>query len=150
VITRALAALLLCLSIARPATAEPTRVRNGFTVFLQLGKTREAALGIHADKRGWRLVLSAAVTGEVELRDVTPGKARTKLKVTAKGRELLLEADRFVAGHAYRLEVREKDATPLLVYLCPPDARQVNRVSFDAEEAADDDDGMPHTEKGSL
>jgi hypothetical protein len=149
---RALApALVLYLALA-PAVSSGAvarlRIKNGHGLTVSLGKTREAATGIRPEKKVWTLELDAALVGaEAELRDVTPNVAGAHWSVPVETERLVLDAERFLASHVYRLEVRRerKLLGSALVYLYPlPPPERVSRVDLDDQpEAADNKDAAP-------
>lgn len=142
------AVFLLGFVVAAPsAHADANRIRNGSPIHLRLAGRREAAVGLRPGKSGWRVVLRAPGAESAELSDVTPGRATSKFRVPVTGREVILDAERFVAGHAYRLEVHGGERQ--LLYLYPPLGRRVSTLVFDAEEPTAGDDLSP-SDKGSL
>jgi hypothetical protein len=155
---RALApALVLFLALARPASAAapaPLRIKNGHSLMVALGKTREAAKGIRPEKNVWAVELDAAFAGAVaDLRDVTPNLPSALWSVRVEADHLVLDATRFLPGHVYRLELRRERQLlgSALVYLYPPAAPRVSRVSLDDQPEPADKGFAPATlPKGGL
>src|SRR5258708_2373018 len=135
---RALApALVFCLAFALFLALAPTaagavavarlRIKNGHSLTVALGKTREAATGIRPEKKIWTLELDASLVGaDADLRDVTPNVAGARWSVPVETEHLVLDATRFLAGHVYRLELRRERLLlgSALVYLYPPPAER--------------------------
>src|ERR1700690_3469568 len=110
---RALApALVVFLALALPASAATPahlRIKNGHSLTVSLGKTREAATGIRPEKKVWTLELGPALVGaDADLRDVTPNVTSARWSVHVESEGLVLDATRFVPGHVYRMERSEE------------------------------------------
>src|SRR5450432_2830672 len=142
----ALVFFLACLSLAFGSLAPDAfagaparlRIRNGHSLTVALGKTREAAVGIRPEKKLWALELDAALVGaDAELRDVTPDVTGARWTLAVESARLVLDGARFLPGHVYRLELRRDRLLvgTALVYLYPPPAERVSRVTLDAEAA---------------
>lgn len=115
------------------AAAAPLRIRNGSSVRVALHGKREVGVGVKPQSGGWRLELSAGADEVADVIDVTDGASEAKWTVTVRDGALLLDEERFVAGHAYRVLLR-RGAEPVgatLVYLYPPAMAPRHKVSFD-------------------
>jgi hypothetical protein len=126
-------------------------VRNGTRIHIQLAGHREEAVGLRPGADGWRVVVGG---GDVRaaLFDVTSGRSLAGFELPVQRGKVLLDRARFLADHAYRLELRR--GTELLgsalLYLYPP-PRGSNKVIFDdGERDSRDDDGILATAKGGL
>jgi hypothetical protein len=128
-------------SAAHAGAVARLRIKNGHGINVALGKTREAATGIRPEKKIWTLELDASLVGaDAELRDVTPDVAGSRWSMSVASEHLVLDATRFLPGHVYRLELlRGRQLVgSALVYLYPPPAERVSRVSLEPEpEPAD-------------
>jgi hypothetical protein len=134
-------ALLALLLLGVPAIAAPTfRLRNAQSVHVRLGDKREAGFAIKQAGGEWRLELGRVDAELAEIVDVTSGAASLKWQVEVVGGALRMEEARFIAGHAYRVELRRGPKTlgSALVYLTPPKALAQRAVSFDEGETPGD------------
>lgn len=140
------------------ASAAPL-VQNGSSVRVVLPEGKKLATAVRADKQGWTLKLRAE-TGMINLVDVTAGAAAVKyvisLDKTDDAGVVILDNDRFVAGHAYRVELREPSGTVQTshIYLVPPKHVGNGKMTVSFSGAADDcvgDDGeLRIRDKGAL
>jgi hypothetical protein len=134
--------IALLLLMAATASAAPLRLLNGTTVRVAVHGQRERGVGLAMKSHGWRLELSNGAAGVVEAVDVTDGAHDARWTMELHDRALFFDADRFIAGHAYRLVVRS--GTQLrgtaLIYLYPPIVAARSRVSF-ADDATGPDNG---------
>ena len=129
----------------RPLQAETaikkTRIKNARTVRVVLGERREPAAGVRPDKAGWPVLVAPELAAtSAELLDITPGVASSRWVVPVSLGKLVLDTERFLPTHLYKVEFR-KEAQVLgtaLVYLYPPPVESVARVSFQGDEAAED------------
>ena len=118
-------------------------LRSGESIHLRVGGHSEAGRGLRAEAQGWRLQV-AAPEAVVELSDVTANATPDKWVIAVAAGQVMLDAARFRAGHAYRVEVR-RGATTLktsFVYLYPPRGRASSRMIIDASgdtESASDE-----------
>jgi nitrogen fixation protein len=140
-------ALLLILSVATPALSAPLPAKNGSTINVKVEGKRERGIGLKAQANGWRLELRGAASGTAEVVDVTQGALGSKWMVSVEDGALVFDAARFVAGHAYRVELKSGSA---LVYLYPPTSRKSHSVVFADSEAPAADDGIAITPKSAL
>lgn len=147
-------ALLVTGSVAHAAPL----VQNGSTVRVVLPEGKKAATAVRADKTGWTLRLRAE-SGMLNLVDVTAGAPALKyvisLDKTDDAGVVVLDTDRFVAGHAYRVELREStgSVTTGHIYLVPPKHPGNGKmtVSFSgADDCTGEDDGIRVRDKGAL
>jgi hypothetical protein len=136
------------------AIAAPLRARNATSVRVAVDGRRERAFGVRGAAHGWRLELLGARAAVAEIHDVTPGAQPGKWLVPLDDDAVVFDDARFVAGHAYRVELRRgvESVGSALVYLYPPRAQKSARVQFDDSEAAssDGDDEIAITPKPSL
>ena len=146
--------LLVGSLLAAPAFAAPL-VQNGSTVRVVLPEGKKAATALRADKAGWTLKFKAQ-SGMVNLIDVTAGAAPVKYVISLDSAEapgvVVLDNDRFVAGHAYRVELRDHEGGVQQghVYLVPPKQVSTAKVSFSDSDEGSSDDGIRVRDKGSL
>jgi hypothetical protein len=140
--------LMMMLALAAPALAAPLAAKNGSTVHVKVEGKRERGIGLKAQASGWRLELRGAASGTAEIVDVTQGALGSKWMVQVEDGALVLDASRFVAGHAYRVELPKSGSA--LVYLYPPAARKSHNVVFADSEAPASDDGIAITPKSAL
>jgi hypothetical protein len=129
--------LLVVLSL--PALAAPSfRPKNAQPVRVRLGDKREPGFGVKPVGGEWRLELGRKDVDAAELIDVQNGM---KWQLSAGGSALVLDG-RFIAGHAYRVELRHgpKTLASALVYLYPPEAPAQTTIQFgDGEPSSDND-----------
>lgn len=113
------------------------------------GGRHERAVGLRHVPNGWRLELAdAEPVGSAQIHDVTSGAVSSKWVVGIERNQLVLDETRFVAGHAYRVELASGS---LLVYLYPPPAgARRTRVSFDETPSDAGEDGIAITPKSAL
>jgi hypothetical protein len=125
---------------ASAVPAAPLRVRNGSSVRVQVHGKREAGIGLRPNPKGggWRLEVQLQPDETFELVDVTEGANEAKWTVAPQNGAILLDLDRFIAGHAYRLNAKRgtADVGTALVYLYPPQAKAKSKVTFEDEETA--------------
>jgi hypothetical protein len=148
---RSLVLLVCLLWTGAPAWAAPLKIKNGSPVRVSLHGQREAGIGVRPLRGAWTLELSG-VAGEVaDIVDVTDGAVTTRWAVSVSERELVLDNERFIAGHAYRVKLRHGTASAL-VYLYPPLRTATSFVGFGDDEThgANDGDGIATTPKGEL
>jgi hypothetical protein len=140
-----IASLGILLALApRVVDAAPVHIKNGRSVNVVLGKTREAAVGIRPEKKAWPVELGAGLVGaEADLQDVTPDVAGARWVVPVVAPRLSLDEARFLPGHVYRLELRRERRLlgSVLVYLFPPPAARVSRIELDDGPEPPSDDG---------
>jgi hypothetical protein len=129
----------LFMAVGGTAEASPLRIKGGSPVRVSMHGKRETGIGLKAQKSGWRVDVSASTPDEVaDVIDITDGSAGTKWMVEVRDGALLLDNERFIPGHAYRVTIR-KGMDPLasaLVYLYPPVSSARSRVSFDDDSNA--------------
>lgn len=150
--------VLLGIFVAGPAFAAPL-VRNGSSVRVVLPEGRKAASAIRPNggaADGWTLRLSVR-SGSVNLVDVTAGATALKYVYTLDGEsnDIVLDSDRFIAGHAYRVELRDPQGgvQTSIVYLVAPKGNARSNVAFTgsgADDCAGDSDGIAIRDKGTL
>src|SRR5947208_3311175 len=105
---RTLSMLLLVLVTSTAAFAAPLRARNGESMRVRVDGHSERAIGLRqsATRAAWRLELGAPSGGVASVYDVTGGGvAQTKWLVPVLAGGLTFDSSRFVAGHAYRVEL---------------------------------------------
>ena len=115
-----------------------------------------AATAIKPDKLGWTMKVRAD-SGMVNLVDVTAGAMPMKYVFSLADAQtpgvLVLDSDRFVAGHAYRVELRDSSGGVQTghVYLVAPRGINTAKVSFTSGADDHSDDGeLRIRDKGSL
>ena len=145
------ALILSMLMLDFVAYAAP-RARNGETVRVALtsdGGRHERAVGLRHVPNGWRLELAdAEPVASAQIHDVTSGVTPSKWVVGIERNQLVLDESRFVAGHAYRVEL---PSGSLLVYLYPPPAgARRSHVSFDETPSDTGEDGIAITPQSAL
>jgi len=120
------------------AVAAPLKIRNGSSVRVALHGKREAGVGLRAGRGGWRLELAAATTDVADVVDVTDGANGARWTVDVADGALMLDEERFVAGHAYRVTMRRGTEAlgSTLVYLYAPSVASRHKVTFEEEETA--------------
>jgi hypothetical protein len=132
--------VLLGLLISSSAMAAPTfRPKNGHSVRVVLGAKKEKGFGLRHARGGWRVELGRTQAATAEVVDVTAGTPGNKWEVSVESGALSLD-QRFIAGHAYRVELRDgsRSIGSTLVYLYPPKIAARQQVSFaDNESGAD-------------
>lgn len=142
--------------VGSTAAAAPLKVRNGSTVRVALNGKHEAGVGLKLRAGGWRLELSASKDDVVaDVVDVTQGANGARWIVDVRDGALFLDAERFIAGHAYRVLFRHGTEArgTALVYLYPPAATRGNQhLTFDDEPPVDGagDDEIATIKKPSL
>jgi hypothetical protein len=119
------------------AAASPLRIRNGSSVRVAIHGKREMGVGLRARAGGWRLELATGENETVDVVDITDGANAARWTVEVLDGALLLDEERFVAGHAYRVTLRHGTAElgTALVYLYPPSAAGRHQLTFDDAEA---------------
>ncbi len=151
----------LVVLLAGPALATPVlRIKNGSTVRMSVKGKREAGVGVRPKNGVCRVELSAGkeTAGQtsdqtIEIVDVTDGASSAKWELAPTEGALLLDADRFVAGHGYRVTVmRGQEAmASTLNYLYPPPMTGKGKVTFeDGETGGPGEDEIAVTKKPSL
>jgi hypothetical protein len=135
---RGLVGLALVAFIGGAAAASPLKIRNGSTVRVALHGKREAGVGLKKKGNAWRVELAVGAGETVELVDVTDGTPSAKWEVQPTDGALVLDEERFVPGHAYRLTLKKGlDALgSTLVYLYPPTMTGKSKVTFDDEDTS--------------
>jgi len=140
---------LALLLLAGPALAAPLSAKNGRSVNVSLRGKRERGIGLKAQSAGWRLELRNGAEETAEVIDVTQGVTPSKWLVPVEDGALVFDAPRFVAGHAYRVEL--KRAGSALIYLYPPPVgKRTSKIEFVADESPLDDGGIAITPKSAL
>jgi hypothetical protein len=139
---RFLAALTVMSLLAAAGLAAPLRIRNGSAVRVVLHGKRETGIGIKKKGAAWRAELSVSGSDKAELVDITDGANQARWEVAPSDGVLVLDEERFIAGHAYRLTLkRGRDAVgSALVYLYPPVMRDKSHVDFHDDDTAGSDD----------
>jgi hypothetical protein len=134
-----------------PALGAPLRVKNGHAVQLRLGAGRERGVALRPMGRSWRLELGRSDAERAELVDVTVGAPASRWTVAVVGDALTLDPARFVADHAYRVQLRRgvEDVGSALIYLYPPRTSAKQTLEFSDDEAPGDDE-IAVTPKPSL
>jgi hypothetical protein len=140
---------------AAPAVKR-VKVKNGRTIRVVLGDRREPASGVRPDKDGWVVVMAPDVArSSASLQDITPGVPGSRWVLPVAMDRLVLDAERFLPSHVYRMELR-RDGQVLgsaLVYLYPPPAERVGRADFrnDSDsDGADSSTPLTTVPKGEL
>ena len=120
------------------AVAAPLKVRNGSSVRVALHGKREAGVGLRAGRGGWRLELAASPSDVADVVDVTDGANSAKWTVDVADGALMLDEERFVAGHAYRVTMRHGTEAigSTLIYLYAPAVASSHKVTFEDEDTA--------------
>jgi hypothetical protein len=133
---------------------KPMRIKNSRSIRVVLGPRREPAAGIRPEKAGWRVLLAPELAGSAaELQDITPGVPGTQWTLPVAAEGLVLDEERFVPSHVYRLEVRKDDKLvgSAVIYLYPPATPRTEKVEFASEEKAPPKGGpISPTPKGGL
>jgi hypothetical protein len=146
--------LTLVALLGGSAVAAPLKVRNGSSVRVALHGKREPGVGLRAGRGGWRVELGGATPTDVaEALDVTDGANGTRWTVDiADGGALVLDEERFIAGHAYRITVRRgtESIGTTLVYLYPPAVATRHKVTFDDADTAASGNDIAITKKPTL
>jgi hypothetical protein len=125
------------LALGGTAAAAPLKIKGGSPVRVAVHGKREVGIGLKAQKSGWRLDVAATPDVVAEVVDVTDGASGSKWTVDVRDGALLLDNERFIPGHAYRVTVRKGlDAVgSALVYLYPPVSSARSRVTFEDDSA---------------
>jgi len=146
--------LLVMLAGGSAVAAPPLSLRRGRAIRVTINGRSEDAVALRFDRGGWRVTLAGAgAGGTLVLRDVTLGATgpRTfELALAADG--VLLDERRFVADHAYRIELKRGTAIlgSAVIYLTPQ-KRRGPVVFEDREAGAPASDGeIGTTDKGAL
>jgi hypothetical protein len=154
---RALLGFVLLAAMGGTGLASPVRIKNGSTVFVSVKGKRQAGIGLRPKDRAWRVELSGSTGAEgesvVELVDITENAHNTKWVLSPTDGALMLDDQRFVAGHAYRLTVMRSGAAvaSALIYLWPPAAGAKSKVKFDdADTSGTEADDIAVVKKPSL
>jgi hypothetical protein len=147
-----IASLLSLFMIEFVAHASPLRVRKGELIRVAAtadGAQHERGIGLRFKDGAWRLELAdAAPVSTAQVYDVTVGVVRSKWIVDVQKQVLVLDGPRFVAGHAYRVEL---PAGSLLVYLYPPPHTHPAHVTFDGpSDVTTNTDGIAIQPKSAL
>jgi hypothetical protein len=105
-----------------------------------LGDKRERGIGLRPAHGEWKLELGRA-DGEIA-QIVDTAHPAMKWQVAIADGALRLDAQRFVADHAYRVELRHGDKLvgAALVYLYPPKVANRSEVVFDGDDAGGSDE----------
>ena len=145
--------IILGLLVSSAAFAAPLRAKNGHTIRLALGDRRERGIALKSTEGRWRLLLRephGALAAEVV--DVTRGAEGDKWLVEVVGGTLVFDAARFVADHAYRVELRRgpRSLGSTVVYLTPPRAAKQRALSFEAVDEAAESDEIATLPKSAL
>jgi hypothetical protein len=122
------------LSIVCLGHGADARVLPGPNVRVAVDGRREAGVGLYSDGRNWRLSLHDIDATQVILVDVT-SRTRDKWVLSVVDQAVVLDGPRFVAGHAYRVQLW-RGATLVdkaLVYLYPSRAGK-RHVEFEVED----------------
>jgi len=137
--------------VSQAAVAGSMRAKHASSVRVAVRGHREAGFGLRGTSRGWRLDLGRVLTA-VELVDVTDGAVPSRWVVEAVDGALTLDPERFLAGHAYRVELRSGES--MLVYLYPPSvsarSSRAERLVFGEESDDVSDDGIAISPKSAL
>jgi hypothetical protein len=140
--------LLFSLFVAAPAVAAPVRSKNGEAINVRVAGKHARGIGLRAQTSGWRLELAGGARASASLFDVTDGVLPTRWVVQVVDGALELDAARFVAGHAYRLELRGADSA--IIYLYPPKGARASHVELSDDEQDLGDEGIAITPKSAL
>jgi hypothetical protein len=122
------------------------RIRNGHHLMVSLGKTRQEAIGVRAEKKVWQLDLGAELVGAAAtFDDVTPNGRGERWSLPVASAKVELDPTRFLPSHIYRLEIRRARVLvgTAFVYLYPMPAERVRRVELDDQPAAEPLDASP-------
>jgi hypothetical protein len=146
---------MVMLASASVAGAAPLALHGGSPVRVAVHGKREVGVGVKMKERAWRLELAAANGADVaEAVDVTDGANDARWTMALHDGALVFDAERFIAGHAYRVVVRRgiTERGTALVYLYPPVATGKSQVSFDddAATAGGSDDEIAISKKPTL
>ena len=138
-----MAGLALVAILGGTATASPLKIRNGSTVRVALQGKREPGVGLRSRAGGWQLELAPLAGAVADVFDVTEGAGAAKWTVQVEDGVIFLDAETFIAGHAYRVIVRHgaEAIGATLVYLYPPTAGTRHKVTFDDADTASNGDG---------
>jgi hypothetical protein len=119
------------------AQAAPWKLKGGSPVRVVVNGTREAGVGLKAEKVGWK-VATTSTDAVAEVVDITDGAGSAKWVVEVRQGALLFDSERFIAGHAYRVTMRHgmDSVGAALVYLYPPHQAKNSRVTFEDESAS--------------
>lgn len=132
---------ILALLISLTASAAPVvRPKNGESVRLLLGDKRERGFGVRPARGEWKLDLGHTDADLAEIVDVT-AQVAMKWQVAVVDGTVRLEADRFVADHAYRVELRRGPKTlgQALIYLYPAKLAARQQLKFDDDDSGSDE-----------
>jgi hypothetical protein len=131
---------LTILLAASSAHASPLRAKNGHTIRLVLGGQRASGIGLKPAAGTWRLELARTDADSAEVVDVTSGAPASKWKVDVVDAALRFDRERFVADHAYRVELQRagRAVGSALVYLYPAPRAGKQELTFsDGDDAGD-------------
>jgi hypothetical protein len=136
---RGLVSFGLVALLSSAAFATPLRIKNGSTVRVSLKGKRESGIGLRPKNGAWRVELGGSketASETIELIDVTDGANNTKWTLAPVDGGLMLDSERFIAGHAYRVTVMHglEPVASALIYLYPPTMTGKSKVSFDDNE----------------
>jgi hypothetical protein len=123
---------------ARATEAARLRIKNGHHLMVNLGKTRQDAIGLRPEKKVWQLDLGAELVGAAaDFQDVTPNGHGERWNLPVAATKIELDTTRFLPSHIYRLEIRRARVLvgTAFVYLYPPPAERVRRVELDDRPA---------------
>jgi hypothetical protein len=131
------ALLALAFLVSLPFGAH-ARVLGGNNVRVAIDGHREPGIGVHGGAHGWRLPIGHTAATSITLVDLT-SPTRDKWVVPVQGQAIVLEAGRFIGGHAYRVELMNGITLVerAIVYLYPTRSGRSAHV----ELAFDDQDG---------
>ena len=139
------------LAISTVATAsDAVRLRGGGPVGVIVAGRHEKGIGLKSKGHGWELDVEGIGAAELDLTDVTRGALPLKWTVLVSQERAELEQGRFIAGHAYRVQVRKgaREVQRALVYLYPPDAHAKSRVDFEEDSATPTPAAAPSNDDG--
>jgi hypothetical protein len=150
--------LLLSLAASSAVAAPQLRARNGQSVRLTLAGQHERGIGLRPVAGSWKLLLAGSDGADAaEVVDVTAGAPATKWMVAVENGAIVFDGRRFVADHAYRVQLRRglQPLSEAIIYLYPAHVGAKQKVGFSDDEARtnagnSDDDGIAVTPKSSL
>jgi hypothetical protein len=125
-------------SVAGATEVARLRIKNGHHLMVNLGKTRQEAIGVRPEKKVWQLDLGTELVGAAaDFQDVTPNGRAERWSIPVAAAKVDLDPARFLPSHVYRLEIRRARVLvgTAFVYLYPPPAERVRRVELDDRPA---------------
>jgi hypothetical protein len=140
-------ALGLLVLFAAPAFAGPLKVQNGDSLRVRIKQKSQSAIGLRWAVEGWSLKLRDPRGERAEVYDLTAGTMPTKWVVALEQGTVLFDLERFQAGHAYRVVVRDKEA---IIYLEPPAKDEASHVVFVDEDDKSDKGDIAIMPKSAL